>query len=132
MTRGFARLLRRLAAWGVEQWVLPDAWAEAAADHLSVIPLRPGLILSFEEWSDDAVLAELPTALLLPAGVAMVDAVTRRFVDWAEGSPARAGAIVAPSVRPVGGRRLDQWASRSAPILEAGLPRDGWSDEVPE
>ena len=131
MTRGLGLLLRRLTALGVRQWVLPDALAEEAASQLARVPRALGLVMTFGEWSDAATLANLPTALILPVIDHDVDEIVARFVGWTEGSPARSGVLVAEPSRRVRGRRLDQWASRSAPIAEAALPTPSESVEVP-
>ena len=131
MTRGLGLLLRRLTALGVGQWVLPDALTEEAAGLLARVPRALGLVMTFGEWAEAVTLADLPTALILPTTNYDVDEIVGRFVDWTEGSPARSGVLVAEPSRRVRGRRLDQWASRSAPIAEAALPTPSESVEVP-
>lgn len=121
-TRGLDLLLRRLTALGVAQWVVPDGLAAEVASRLATIPRALGLVMTFGEWSDVAVLADLPAALILPQGDHEGDEMLVRFVTWVEQSAGGVGALVTDPARRVRGRRLDQWASRSAPLAEATLP----------
>lgn len=121
-TRGLGTLVRRLTAMGVDQWVLPDEMAAEVAAIVATIPCAPGIIITFTEWTDTAILAELPTALILPIGEQGKDEMLERYVNWVKLSADRIGALVTDPSRRVRGRRLDQWASQFAPIAETALP----------
>lgn len=131
VTRGLDLLLRRLASLGIDQWVVPDDLADTVASQLAILKGTTGIVMTFGEWVETAVLAELPTTLILPSAARHSDEILQRFVDWVEEREERIGLLVTDPTRVVGGRRLDQWSSRFAPIQEAELPLPMDFKEVP-
>lgn len=118
--RSLHEVLRALSATGVEQFVVPDALTCRVANYLAGAGCRLGLVLAFGEWSAGSVPARLPTALLLPHTAGDGDGVLRRFAGWAAGGELPAVAV-AEGARMLGGRRIDQWLSRFAPVSEEWL-----------
>ena len=117
---GLRGLVGALTAVGVQQFVIPDELAEQVVDHLRTDPASPGLVLTFTEWAVGNVPARLPTALLLPHSHRDVADCAGRFAAWA--ADARLPAVlVTEGSRIAGGRRLDQWFSRYAPLSEEWL-----------
>jgi hypothetical protein len=114
-------LIEKLNDLGVEQWIVPDHLAQTIAENLSPITGVSGLVMTFSEWTEEAVPLELPTALLLPQDWKDASSISKRFFDWIGSHPKRSGLIVMDPASNVGGRRLDQWASRFAPVSEATL-----------
>lgn len=115
-----APLLQSLGGAGIEQFIVPSGLAPRVASMLAETLCRLGLVLTFDEWSTESVLAAAPTALLLPQGEAVKDLVTR-LAAWAHGRPFPV-VLVAGCDRLVRGRRLDQCFSRYAPISQDRLP----------
>lgn len=126
---GLARLLRRLARAGIEQYLVPDGLGEQAAQVLKGLPLRLGFVLEAANLLDASgwALASLPTVLLLQDGAPWADALFRRCRDWTEAHPEQSLLIVATPSQRVAGRSLVQIASGSAPYPESGL--DNWAAE---
>lgn len=86
---GLARLLRRLARVGIEQYLVPEGLGEQSAQTLKGLPLRQGFILESASLLDASgwALADLPTVLLLQDGAPWADALFRRCRDWTEAHP---------------------------------------------
>lgn len=120
-TRGTGTLIQKLHGLGVEQWIVPDHLSLIVAEALAPIANARGLVLTFSEWTEEAVPMDLPTALLVPEGRSDAYFISKRFFDWVGGHIKRSGLIAMEPSTIVGGRRLDQWASRFAPIAEATL-----------
>jgi ATP-dependent DNA helicase RecQ len=120
-TREIVGLIEKLNDLGVEQWIVPDNLAQTIAENLSPITGVSGLVMTFSEWTEEAAPLELPTALLIPEDLKDASSISKRFFDWIGGHPKRSGLIVMDPTSNVGGRRLDQWASRFAPVSEATL-----------
>lgn len=118
--RDLSVLVKALASAGIEQFLVPDDLAPGVADTLATSSCELGLVLTFDEWGGDNLPARIPTALLLPAGRSDGTDHVPKFIRWAENAPF-AAAIIAEGSRVVGGRRLDQWASRFAPMSETWI-----------
>ncbi|AWV19818.1 hypothetical protein A3862_29700 (plasmid) [Methylobacterium sp. XJLW] len=120
-----SRLLNRLLAAGVEQFLVPAEMALTAARVVAGASRRPGLILSHDDWltedPDACALAWTPTAVLLPADATVAAALLVRCRAHAAARPSLPLAVVGRGAREVSGRRLDQAVSRLAPITEAML-----------
>lgn len=117
---GLPALMSRLVWAGMEQFIVPRRLSARIASLLADAGCRFGLVLTYDEWSAEAVPARLPTVLLLPPGEPGADAAVQRVVAWAAGSTWPI-AIVSQGSWLVAGRRLDQWVSRHAPIPEYRL-----------
>jgi ATP-dependent DNA helicase RecQ len=120
---GLASLLRRLAAAGVEQFLVPDALAHQAAQILTASPVQLGLVLGHSEWVDPPAesLARLPTALLLPLDDAAAAALLQRLRQFLAAAPGTPMAIVGRPEMQIDQRRLDQTVSNHAPYAEEVL-----------
>lgn len=122
---GLSRLLRRLGAVGIDQFLVPGEQALAAAGHVARACGRPGLVLSHEDWlapePEACDLAWVPTAILLPGDPIIAAALLVRCRAHTEDRPSLPLAVVGSAAREVSGRRLDQSVSRLAPITEAML-----------
>ncbi len=115
-------LVNRLAEAGIEQFLVPDKQAENAALALSSSRAELGFVMAYTDWNKTAKLAELPTALILPSKAEDVGGLVSRFVSWASDKPMPT-IVVGEAHRISAGRRLDQWVSRYAPVLETQLPQ---------
>jgi ATP-dependent DNA helicase RecQ len=118
--RGFSKLIETLTAVGVEQIVVPQTLAHAAAQLMAGTSARLGLVMDMREWSGDAKLAHLPSAVLLPEENWIAETMLDRVASF--GREATVPLLVAGRPeRLVRGRRLDQTVSRHAPYSEAML-----------
>jgi ATP-dependent DNA helicase RecQ len=114
---GLARLLKRLARAGIEQYIVPDALAAEVASIVAAHS-RFGFVLSAETMIGQTALAGVATALLLPDRGAVADFLIGRMRAASAKWPMLPMLIVAEPDRLADGRRLDQTVSRSAPISE--------------
>ena len=69
----------------------------------------------------DTAIAALPTALLLPNDASLAAFLVERLRDFVSQGPDLPMILVAEPERQLGGRRLDQTVSRSAPVKESIL-----------
>lgn len=118
---GVSALVRRLADVGIEQYVLPDAWAEAAASRLATSSARFGFVFRQSEWIEpDRAWQDLPTAVLVGSSddVAAGLARSREFVGT---HPGQTLVLAANPSREVARRPLSQVASQMAAYDEASL-----------
>lgn len=118
---GFEGLLQRLCAVGVEQFVVPPAFAERAARALADQDVVFGFVMTSEEaMRAGVVLPNLPTAALalendpLDRWLALADA-------FATAHAGQTFSVVADPTRTVNGRVLGQIASHHAAYMEADL-----------
>jgi ATP-dependent DNA helicase RecQ len=120
---GLDRLLRRLAAVGFDQFLVPPDLCSQTADILTSSAANLGLVLGHDEWLDSAgaTLARIPTAALLPLEEYRASIFLRRLLQFSTDTPALAIAIVARPDRRINERRLDQTVSRRAPYEESVL-----------
>jgi ATP-dependent DNA helicase RecQ len=123
LAEGLASLLHRLAAAGVEQFLVPDALAYQAAQILTVSPVHLGLVLGHGEWVDPPAesLVRLPTALLLPLDETAAAALLQRSRQFLAAAPGTPMAIVGRPEMRIDQRRLDQTVSNHAPYAEEVL-----------
>lgn len=129
-SRGFAKLIERLARAGVEQFLVPEhLTGETAKLAASLCDL--GLVLSADQTLAQTALAALPTALLLPSGDPLAEFLLLRIRQTSAKWPELPMIVVAPPDRLVSGRRLDQTVSSSAPISEDLLDRFSRPKEDP-
>lgn len=115
------RLINRLADAGIEQFLLPNKIAGNAALALASSTANLGLVMAHRDWNKNVKLAEMPTALILPSSNMDIGDLVSRFVKWASEKNMPTIVVGEPN-RLSAGRRLDQWVSRHAPILEIQLP----------
>lgn len=117
---GFHKLISTLAECGIDQVVTPNELALQAANIMVSSSTRLGLVMSEIEWSGNATLAGIPTAVVLPdndwIAEGMLDQLAS-FRQWAGVTT----IIVAQPNRRLRGRRLDQTVSQYAPYSEDSL-----------
>ena len=89
---------------------------------------RLGLVMDEKEWSGNAQLARVPSAIVLPHEDWIAASMLDRVVDfnWEGGATM---IVVARPDRLIRGRRLDQIVSRHAPYSEE-LLRSMAADEI--
>ncbi len=127
-----SQLLARLAAVGVEQFLVPDTHASIYAAMLADGAAKWGLVMSHSEWLSDAQghLAPVPTALVLPPSDTVADQLLMALRLRADERPEFPYLIVARGDRMIKKRRIDQGLSRHSPYTEdllANLASDGSS-----
>jgi ATP-dependent DNA helicase RecQ len=129
---GLERLVSRLAAAGLEQFVVADDHAVAVAELLARLPVRHGFVLGHNELHDhpNAEPARLPTAILLPYDEKMAAHLLSRCRKWIEQAWALPVVVTARADLRIGERRLDQIVSRRAPYQEEILDALAGSKEV--
>lgn len=119
---GLERLLLRLAATGVEQFVVPDGEGVRAASVLAGTSARLGFVLEHSDWLKGCWhFADLPTAAVLFEDSQTPDLWFRRTREFLSLRPGRPLLLVADPGRLIGGRRLDQIASPIGTYSEAYL-----------
>ena len=124
---GFLLLLNRLAAVGIEQFVVPDGWGPQAAALLSTMPVVGGFVLEDRQLLDRSgwAMMSLPTAVLMAAGTNHVDSLYLRCEHWCAAYSDQPLLLTAPAGLELRGRPLEQIASRLAPYAEDIL--DSWA-----
>lgn len=120
LDRGLDALVRRLARCGVEQIVAPDALARTVAETMASAGAALGLVLAAREWSGNAMLVRVPSAIILPREDWIAEQLLQRAARWAEGSGVPL-LVIGQSERLIRGRRLDQTVSRHAFYAESML-----------
>jgi ATP-dependent DNA helicase RecQ len=125
-------LLTRLAATGVEQYVVPECLGRHVARELSTRPVAAGLVLEHQDLLNRSswAMVGLPTAVLLSGGARQIDALYRRCEDWSAAYPGQPLLLVAPPGLRLRGRPIEQIASRSAPYGEAMLGHWALADDT--
>ncbi|MES3100514.1 helicase-related protein [Sphingomonas faeni] len=121
----FPELLQRLVDVGVQQFVVGADQAAETVAILAEVDLGPGLVIAHEDWTGGVQLASVATAMLLPASPRLAETMSSRFLAWSGQRGGIPAVMVGRRDRSLGGRRLDQFASPHAPILESRL--DAWS-----
>ncbi|MCY1646667.1 helicase-related protein [Caulobacter sp. SL161] len=115
------RLVERLVAAGVEQFVAPRAFSLDLAQMLMASPAQLGFVQDAEDWIlNERVLPDLPTAVL-PADEPDLWRWLRASQRFAEQRPEQTLALVVDPFRKIDGRALHQFASQQAPIEEETL-----------
>lgn len=127
---GFSGLLAKLAAAGVEQFVVPVGLGGDAASRLRDLPVVAGCVLEDRQLLDRSgwAMAGLPTAVLVSEETRQIDALYRRCEDWIAAHSDEPLLLVAPRGLHLRGRPLEQIASRTAAYSEEIL--GSW--ELPE
>jgi len=125
--RSLHRMLTRLAAAGIEQYVVPAGLGEQVAHRLSTMAVRAGFVLEDRHLLDGSgwAMVNLPTAVLLAQAPRQLDTLYRRFEDWSSAHPSQPLLLIAPAGLVLRGRPLEQIASRLAPYGEDIL--DNWT-----
>lgn len=118
--RELAQLLSRLAATGVEQYIIPDGLGEEAARQLRASPVHAGFVLEIRHLLDGSgwAMVGLPTAVVLSPDIRQLDTLFRRCEDWSAAHRQVPLLLVAPLGLVLRGRPLEQVASRVAPYGE--------------
>ena len=132
MQAGFQRRLERLAAVGVEQFVVPDGDGERAATIIAKTDARLGFVLEHRDWLEGRWRsANLSTAALLADDAVEPALWFRRSREFLGERPGRVLFLVADPARLVNGRRLDQIASPVGTYSEVYLDQFGPDGVVP-
>lgn len=118
--QGFPRLIKALTDAGVDQIVVPKGLAARAAQLMVHSATRLGLVLDEGEWIEANQLANVPTAILLPADALRAQLMIAR-IDALRMNLSVPLLVVSPPERVVRGRRIDQMMSRYAPYAEDQL-----------
>ncbi|PSO19510.1 MULTISPECIES: DEAD/DEAH box helicase [Bradyrhizobium] len=118
--RHFPKLLTRLSHAGAEQFILSSELALQAARTLCACS-EFGLVLEAENIGSQTKFAAVPTAVVLPDDPALASFLIGRLNEFRSISPNIPIVVVAEPHRMLGGRRLDQTLSTSAPIHEQML-----------
>lgn len=118
--RGLPFLIEALTRTGVEQIVAPNTLAYQIARYMVPTGARFGLVLSMGEWTGEAALARLPSALLLPEEDRTAEDALTRLEAFQRDAKVPILVVARPE-RNLRGRRLDQTVSRHAPYGEAML-----------
>ncbi len=115
--RGLPSLIKTLTGAGVEQIVVPQDLASQAAEFMVHSGTRLGLVLDEREWLGDNQLANMTSAILMPADLFQAEAMLDRISDMRSKIDAPLLVVARPE-RVLRGRRLDQTISRYAPYAE--------------
>lgn len=115
------RLLRRLLATGVQQFVASEADTQAIVEDLQTLGADLGFVQAAEPWlRRDGVLPDLPTAFLPPSS-GDLGPWLREIRHAASTQPNQTFVLVADPYRRVDNQLLHQVASPHAPYNEASL-----------
>jgi ATP-dependent DNA helicase RecQ len=114
---GFPHLINTLTGAGIEQIVVPSTHTNTAAHLMVSSTTRLGLVMDEKEWSGNAELARVPSAVLLPNEDWVTESMLDRLIDFNSGGGPTMIVVARPD-RVIRGRRLDQTVSRQAPISE--------------
>ena len=114
---GFLRLIKTLAEVGIDQVVVPHSLAISAARVMVDCNSRLGLVMDDEDWSGEAKLAWVPTAVLLPDDDWIAESMLHRLIEFSIETSFTIVVVARPE-RTIRGRRLDQTVSRVAPYSE--------------
>jgi ATP-dependent DNA helicase RecQ len=117
---GFSNLVRLLATAGVDQMVVPHELADKAAQVMAQSSTRLGLVLDSREWTGDAQLAQVPTAVILAADPAQAGAMLDRVDDFRKAGTVPLLVVTRPD-RNLRGRRVADTLSQLAPYGEAQI-----------
>ena len=114
---GLSGLIRTLTEVGIDQLVVPASLAGTVARIMVQSETRLGLVINERDWSGEAQLARLPTAVILHDDDWIAEAMLDRLADF--GCTAEVTVIVVGRAdRLIRHRRLDQTVSRHAPYSE--------------
>lgn len=118
--RGLPSLIKALTAAGVDQIITPQGLAHQAAALMVHSGTRLGLVVDEREWIGGNQLANVTTAILMPADPSQAQAMLDRLGDFRSKSTEPVLVVARPE-RVLRGRRLDQMVSRYAPYAEDQL-----------
>lgn len=118
--RGLPSLTKTLTLAGVEQIVVPQGMAHQAAALMAHSGTRLGLVIDAGEWIGGNQLANVTTAILMPADSYQAQAMLDQIDDFRSKTTAPVLVVARPE-RVLRGRRLDQTVSRYAPYAEDQL-----------
>jgi len=118
--QGFPLLIKTLTDAGVDQIVVPKGLAIRTAELTMHSATRLGLVLDEGEWMGINQLANVPTAIILPADVSRAQLMLNQ-IDDLRGTLKAPLLIVAQPERILRSRRLDQVLSRYPPYREDQL-----------
>jgi ATP-dependent DNA helicase RecQ len=117
---GFPALMSSLVHCGIDQLVLPSELVHRAANLVRSSATRLGLVMSEREWAGDAVLAGIPTAVILPDDDSLAAAMLDRIPSFRQMANVTTIVVAQPS-RVIRQRRLDQTVSPHAPYSQDSL-----------
>nr|WP_281431723.1 DEAD/DEAH box helicase [Rhodomicrobium vannielii] len=117
---GLPVLISTLTNVGIEQIVVPAALANTAASLMVSSETRLGLVITDREWSGNAQLARIPTAVLLSESNSIAETILDQIADFGREGQNTVIVVAAPN-RLIRGRRLDQTVSQHAPYSENTL-----------
>jgi ATP-dependent DNA helicase RecQ len=117
---GLPSLMSTLTNAGIEQIVVPAALANTAANLMVSSATRLGLVITDREWSGNAQLARIPTAVLLSEKDSIAETILDQIADFGCEGQSPLIVVAAPD-RLIRGRRLDQTVSQHAPYSENTL-----------
>ncbi|MCT7376361.1 DEAD/DEAH box helicase [Chelativorans salis] len=118
--RGLPSLIKTLTLVGVDQIVVPHGWAPKTAESMVQSGTRLGFVLDEREWVGGNQLANVTTAILMPADALQAQAMLDRIENCRSSSSVPLLVVARPE-RVLRGRRLDQTISRYAPYAEDQL-----------
>lgn len=120
-TEGLPKLINRLVAAGIEQFIVAEDLVDDVARTLSQGSATWGLVLSAEAWRDGAAMAPIATAILLPPEMDLAREVLKRIRSVSQMAHDRPFLVLSRPERLIDERRLDQSISRFAPLSEHQL-----------
>jgi ATP-dependent DNA helicase RecQ len=118
--RGLPSLTKTLTLAGVEQIVVPQGMAHQVAALMVHSGTRLGLVVDVGEWIGGSQVANVTTAILMPADPYQAQAMLDQIDDFRSKTAAPILVVARPE-RVLRGRRLDQTVSRYAPYAEDQL-----------
>jgi hypothetical protein len=119
---GLPRLVERLVAVGVDQFIAPTEVVDALTRLIAASDAQFGLVHDQSSWlANPSALSDLPTALLLGRNAPDVDLILRRVSEATDARPELAVVLVADHTRKVQQRPLSQVASQIAAYEEHAL-----------
>jgi ATP-dependent DNA helicase RecQ len=113
-------LIEGLVAAGIEQFVVPDHFADNFGRRLVAFNCRYGLVNSHADVQGDWRPAQLPTAVFIDSQ-GHIERLIERIESWAAADPGQRLVIVAPPETAYRGKPIVNLLSSSAPISEAAL-----------
>ena len=117
---GLPNLIHALTSAGVDQIVVPHGLATRTADLMRFSTTRLGLVLDEREWIGANLLADAPTAIILPDDQNAAENMIDRISAFRATSVSPLLVVARPD-RILRGRRIDQTISRYAPYAEDQL-----------
>jgi hypothetical protein len=113
-------LLEKLAAVGIEQFIVPDGIGAEAARVLRDTQVRVGLVLEWHHILTGAELVDVPSAALIPP-TSTIEQHVGFLQAWAEIHPGQSIIVFATPGRTINDRPLEQIIATTAPYPEEHL-----------